>query len=528
MLKLLIADDEYLSIESIKLIIDKYVEDIEIVGTAKSGREAIEKAVQLKPDVIFMDIKMPGINGIEAIRQIKNINTNTKFVMITAYEYFDYAKEAINLGVHDYILKPLTKSKIIKTLSELNEVIQKEREIIKQEIIMKEKVTKVIPIMENQFIYSKIIDDEEIANTEFYEDIFGVKLNTGYVLMAYIDDNESVKVDKIKDNLKKQDFYETFTLSLKSITDCIVSLPLNDRIISYVIIDEFMDDNSLKDLSIEIANKVSKKIKMNVNINYRLGIGRTYGVENLLKSYNEAYIATSISSDKIVTHYEDILLSLNNLDIYPKSKDETLVQKALMGDLNGALNILDEIFYWLSLNYSDDINKTKAKLLELLIAIKRNINSHISEDGIFEQIYITNIIESNDINSLKVTFKNYIKSIVSNVENFKNSKLSGIISEAINYITKNYNKDISLDDVATELNMSYHYFSKFFKDTIGKNFVDYLTELRIEKSKELLKDNTISIKSICYEIGYHDPNYFSKIFRKATGMTPTEYRTSII
>lgn len=528
MLKLLIVDDEYLSIESIKLIIDKYIEDIEIVGTAKSGREAIEKAVQLKPDVIFMDIKMPGINGIEAIKQIKNINNNTKFVMITAYEYFDYAKEAINLGVHDYILKPLTKSKIIKTLSELNEAITKERENIKQEIIMKEKVNKIMPIMENQFIYSKIMDEGETDSVEFYEDVLGINLSRGYILMASMVNNESIKADNVKDSFKRQAFYETFTLSLKSITDCVVSLPINDRIIAYIPIDEFIDNDSLKDLSISIANKINQKIKMNVNINYRLGIGRSYSVDNLLKSYNEAYVATSISNDKIVTHYEDISLPVSNLELYPKNKDEILVNKALIGDLNGTLNILDEIFYWMTLNYSDDINKTKAKMLELLIAIKRNINSDINQDGVFEQMYITNIVESNDINSLKSTVKNYMKSIVSDVENFKNSKLNGIISEAINYITKNYNKDISLDDVARELNMSYHYFSKFFKDTMGKNFVDYLTELRIEKSKNLLKDNAISIKAICYEIGYHDPNYFSKIFRKATGMTPTEYRASII
>ena len=520
MLKLLIVDDEYLSIESIKLIIDKYIEDIEIVGTAKSGREAIEKAVQLKPDVIFMDIKMPGINGIDAIKQIKSINNNTKFVMITAYEYFDYAKEAINLGVHDYILKPLTKNKIIKTLSELNDVIKKEREVIKQEMIMKEKVNKTIPIMENQFIYSNILDEGKIANVEFYEDILGMKLSQGYILMAYINEFNNL------DNTRKQNFYETFTLSLKNITDCVVSLPINDRIIAYITVDEFIDDNYIKDMSILIANKVYQKIRM--NLDYKIGIGRNYSIDSILKSYNEAYIAISIPNDRVVTHYEDISIDINKLDLYSDNKIEVLLQKILMGDLNETLNAVDDIFYRLSLSSIKDINKIKAKILEVLMEIRKTTNPDMGKTTTFDQIYITDVIEADNINNLKTTVKNYIKSILTDVENLRSSKLNGIISEALDYISKNYNKDISLDDVARELNMSYHYFSKFFKDTIGKNFVDYLTELRIEKSKELLKNNNISIKEICYEIGYHDPNYFSKIFRKVTGMTPTDYRTSII
>ena len=103
-----------------------------------------------------------------------------------------------------------------------------------------------------------------------------------------------------------------------------------------------------------------------------------------------------------------------------------------------------------------------------------------------------------------------------------------MISKAIHYIQENFHENISLDDVAKEINMSYHYFSKFFKESIGTNFVDYLTELRIVKSKEMLKDSGVSIKEICNEIGYSDPNYFSKTFKKVTGMTPTEYRTNLV
>jgi len=145
MTKLLIADDEYLVLDSLKMIILKNMKDIDIVGTASTGREAIEKAVELKPDIIFMDIHMPGIDGIEAIRQIKAVNSSILFVIITAYEFFDYAKDAINLGVSEYILKPIEKSKVIDTLNNLSNTIKQNRRLLLKEAELRKESTGLYP-----------------------------------------------------------------------------------------------------------------------------------------------------------------------------------------------------------------------------------------------------------------------------------------------------------------------------------------------------------------------------------------------
>ena len=150
MIKLLIVDDEYIVIESVKFIIENHVKDVEVVGTANTGREAIEKALYLKPDVIFMDIRMPGINGIDAIRQIKNSINEVFFVIVTAYEYFNYAKEAVNLGVYEYLLKPINKNKVIETLNNIQEIIISRRQAVQREMFLKEKINKILPLMEGQ------------------------------------------------------------------------------------------------------------------------------------------------------------------------------------------------------------------------------------------------------------------------------------------------------------------------------------------------------------------------------------------
>jgi two-component system response regulator YesN len=527
MIKLLIADDEHIVIESIKFIVEKYLSNVQIVGAAGSGREVIEKALELKPDVIFMDIRMPGISGIEAIRQIKNTNNNTLFVIITAYEYFNYAKDAVNLGVHEYLLKPLNKNKVIETLNNICKVISTKRKAIQREIQLKEKINKIIPHMEGQFIYSQLFNGRVIKDIKFYEDIFNMKIGHGYVMLAIVDDHENpTKEENLKNSLEKQRFYDIFSMELKGVVPCLIGPSLLDRTVAYIPVHQNMDPYEIRNMAIDTAKKVTERVSKLVGISYKVGVGRSYGIENFSKSYNEAYMAASVTNGDLTTHFEDIAPSLNKIDSYPVNKEKIFIHKILTGDIIGGLNVFEEIFWWLSTNYGDDIDKIKSRLIELLIIFKRALPYDIEENDVSENKYLIQMLKIHNIKELKVSYIDYLKNFLIKIEESKQKELNGLISKAIEYINGNYHKNISLDDVAKEINMSYHYFSKFFKDSIGKNFVDYLTELRIDKAKEFLKDTTISIKEVCYKIGYSDPNYFSKIFKKVTGMTPTEFRTS--
>ncbi|RKD33179.1 response regulator transcription factor [Thermohalobacter berrensis] len=529
MLKLLIADDEYIVNESIKFIIDKYVDFVEVVGCAKSGREAIEMALDLKPDVIFMDIRMPGINGIDAIRQIRDVDKDTKFVIITAYEYFEYAKEAVNLDVFEYLLKPLNKQKVIKVLNDLNRVISMKKKAIQRELILKEKINKILPILEGQFINSQLFNSGIINDLQFYEEIFNTKLKNGYVIMGLIEDfSSSLKEENLKNSLKKQKFFNVFSLELKSITNCLVGQPLLDRIVAYIPCDTDKNSYKIRNDSIEIATKIIDKIRKNVDVNCKIGLGRNYSIENFLKSYNEAYMATSVPSKDTIIHFEDIVLSINKQESYPLKNEKRLIQNIMVGDINGAIEVFEEIFLWITINYKEDIDKIKSSLLELLIVLQRSIPFEIRKKDFSDKTLVINILKNNDIRNIKINYINHLKNIIQSVKQSRKQELDGLISKAIKYIENNYDKNISLDDVAKEINMSYHYFSKFFKDSIGKNFVDYLTELRIEKSKEMLRSSSMSIKEISYKVGYSDPNYFSKIFKKATGMRPTDYRINFV
>ncbi|MGH4117517.1 response regulator transcription factor [Clostridium sp.] len=528
MLKLLIADDEYLVLDSIKMIVSKNVKDVDVVATASTGREAIEYAISLKPDIVFMDIHMPGIDGMEAIRQIKKVNNDTFFVIITAYDYFDYAKEALNMGVFEYLLKPINKKKLIECLNNIKVNIDKKRGNLIREIELKEKMNSIIPSLEAQFIINKSFNIGLSTDIEFYENIFSMNLKYGYAMAVLLEGlNSKRKENSLKLDFVKQNFYDVFNMKLKSLCACLIGNPMADRIIVFIPTNGEEESAITKERSIDIAKRVIEKIKGLSDLKYQIGIGRRYKAESFGKSCNEAYLAASKAQSKAVTYYEDVILSDNIFDTYPFHKESAFSNSMLTANIKEAKEPFLEIYVWLTNVYGEDIDRIKSKLMELLFLIDKNLPYKSKKLDELKKVLILRIIKINNKGELRTQFLVYLSELAKEIQIQRKGDIYGVIPTVLEYLNKNYDHDISLNDVAKSVNLSYNYLSKVFKDEIGKSFIDYLTELRIDKSMKLLANENISIKEICLKNGYNDPNYYSKAFKKITGMTPTEYRTFI-
>lgn len=458
MYKIMLADDEGIVIDSLKFIIEKEFKDTCEVQYAKTGRSVIELAESFRPDVAVMDIQMPGINGIDAMKEIRRSNNHTVFIVMSAYDKFDYAKEAIKLGVMEYITKPMEKTRIIAALQKAMERIDAERLKRKNELLIKEKLETVVPIIESGLIHNILLQEHFREDIENYRSILGITLQYAYMIAVVCGDEQQGNhmTNAVGSSVRMQRHYQEVRDCLKENFDCIVGTVMANKLAVLVPYEkDVMDYNERIEL-IEKARELTRYLRKRTDISFRIGIG---------------------------------------------------------------------IFDWM-VDSGSDLMNMRLKVLEFALW-----SEHIAYEkgGMIYQLnsraeYLPQVMEIAEPAAMKTWFLEKVKEACRNVLNKREEKSGSIIETAKNYIKNNYHKDISLDDVSREVNISPYYFSKLFKETTGENFIEYLTNLRMDKAKELLQTTECSMKEICARTGYSDPNYFSRSFKKNVGVTPTEYK----
>lgn len=530
MYKIMIADDEGIVIESLTHIITQNFGDSCVIKSAKTGRSVIELAEEFRPNIAFMDIQMPGINGIEAMKEIRKINQSVIFIVMTAYDKFTYAKEAITLGVQDYLTKPTNKNKIISTLEKAISVIDERREKRTNDLLMKEKLVTIIPIIESGMIYSILFQEDYTKDVYNFKQLLGIEENYGFILVIqYGDMNESGDMtNSVGVSVKAQSFYTELREITKEFFNAVIGPAMVNQVITFV---PFLAENMEYDDRIEIIEKarnLRRKLKKRIDLDFKIGIGSVKALEELTASYKEAMVAIRQNKGAVV-HINDIPSLFQYEKEYPIEMEKSLIHHIKKGDVARARSVADCYFDWLISNENSEGIDVKTRVFEIIIHIEDTAFSmgvkgcHFRYRGDYLKI----IMECNGNEQLKTWFLEKIGEVCRNIIVNKEEESNSIIKKAQEYIECYYYKGISLDDVSREVDISPYYFSKLFKEETGENFIDYLTNIRIEKAKELLNNKECSVKQICIKVGYSDPNYFSRIFKKWTGKTPTEYREGI-
>ncbi len=388
MYKVLIADDELRVINVIKILLERQFPSCFSYIKAENGEAALEAFEAELPQLTFIDIRMPGINGIEVIKRIRKQSKTVYIVVITAYNYFEFAKDAIQAGVNDFILKPPSRENI-------NEAINKFFEYIKEFGLNKKTQIDVHNEMK------KLV---QIIKTNFY---------TSSDINAFADNN----------------------------TDC-------DK-------------------------------QKSTQVNFK----KEYYVKQLVK-----------------------LIRLN------KHEEAT--------------ETVYEAFFNLKNNYSDNSSVLKLRIVNLLLEVTRNCISAY-ENSIFINS-MSNLLEFEEEDEFLKFLESFIRNLINKMEELKSEKRHFIVDKIIQYIDENYNLQLTVEDLSTKFSLSEFYFSRLFKEYKDVSFVDYLTEVRIKKAIEIMQNDNISIKEVSYMVGYNDPNYFSRVFKKVTGLSPSEYRNKRI
>ncbi|HHW00461.1 MAG TPA: response regulator [Clostridiaceae bacterium] len=529
MYKVIISDDEETTRSAFKLMICNHFPELEVIAEAETGREAIELACEHKPHIMIMDVRMPGIDGLQAIAEIKQQNPEIRFIVVSAYDHFKYANEAIRLGVDDYILKPPKRKDIINVINKVIHAIESDKKKRDRLLDLEEKINSLIPMLENEFAYALIFGDIEKIRNINYPSLLGINFEAGISMIACF--NKSSYPDNIRNELGKNYMNHKVLELIKVFFDeqeipCIVSPMISGKINIFIAKNAGEDAYAARLWSIDIAKDLLKKIQLSTNVKCIIGIGEYHEcIDGLLTSYNEALTSLSHSVEPGgIVHFGDIKGAHVQQRKYPIHLERVLCDKLRTGDVKESLDAFNEFFSVIS---EEEIPRLQSYISELMVVISRVIYEFENEDS---ALYTFDLNEREKLYKLSSHQEilnwsiSKIRLIAETVDNIKKKHADSIIAKAIEFINENYTKDINLADVSKYVAVSPYYLSKLFKSERDKNFIEYLTDLRIEAAKKMLMDSEMSAKEVCYAVGYSDPSYFSKVFRKITGLTPVEFR----
>lgn len=486
MTRILVIEDEQIERETLVNILEKGIAHVELFA-AKNGSEALQLYEKKRPSIILADINIPQISGLEVIRRIKEYHDDCEFLILSSYNYFHYAQEAIRLGVEDFILKPYNINDLVNAVTH---IIQKQNTKSKEQAArseLMEKLEKYTPIMENECFYSILSNEDELMLKQKLQ-LLDKHIISGFCVIC-IDKSTQ---ERIMEDMKKRGYR-------------ILHGQLHGEYILFIFFDHPIYPSEEKEVSgyFQTLEEMSGKLR----------IGSLEKDINMYESYRMAK--------------QNEMQDFANLQ--DTTKKEGHDREQLIEQMIQAFDELDEDkVKMLIASYAQLVlSKEKDQMNEDIQLLMDNLLIHLKDT--YDQIELS-AIASNPITSvnfqelmlyLQMNVMSYYQTM--SVYRFKNT--NQLVRQALKFIDTNYRRPITLNDMAEALHVSPFYISKLLNTSMKKTFTELISERRVEASKELLKTNK-RIKEIAYEVGFQGQNYFTKIFKKYTGVTPKVYKNT--
>lgn len=526
-IKLMIAEDEEIERRAFRLMLGKNLPEIDVTEDAVNGLDLVEKAMQVRPDIIVVDVEMPGINGLDAVKMLRQKGLKSKIIMHTAYNRFEYAQEALSSGADGYILKPIKKEKITNMIKQYVEEIKQERIREEEREHLAQKIEEISPIIAHDFMASICIGEIDESNLEVYLDILDIHFSQGFVITVHIPSKELTQYkNKVEKNEVKMKIVATIKSEAEQICSCIVGPLMNDCVSIFVSVNKDMGIYETKVWSIEIGDFIAQKVCNLFDFRCGIGIGQLCKSINMLpKSYRESKSALydrSVRSS--IKHFGDVFGEAQNENQFRDYKSN-IVKYINTDERNKIDELIDTMFedIW----PSSDLNRLKDMLVEFMVTLTRNIyNTKVQADHGWRRVSygVKEIGGLTSLDEMKQWMKKTVGSIASEVNADKKHMINTHVESAIDLIKSSFSENISLEGIAEQIGVSPYYLSRLFKQEVQENFIDYLTKIRVEHAIRLIKEKNYTIRELSEKVGYSNPTYFCKVFKKIVGKTVGELR----
>ena len=542
MLKIFLAEDEVVVRETIKRMIPWEELGFELVGEAADGEMALPLLIRQQPDLLITDIKMPFMDGLTLARLAKKEIPGLKVVILSGYDDFNYAKQAIGIGVEDYLLKPITKNALIERLLEIRS--RYEHEKTQKEYY--EKFQREMQAYEKNSSrdFFEALVDGSMDMMEVYKR--AEKLGLDIVAEAYnvliftmnCDEDFSGQRDEYSSwEAESLELLENFFAGHSS------AMLFRSNIFSYGVLlkgqRETIEENTRACVD-EIRKILSRQ---DGRREWFLAVGQSVErLSQIQKSYHTASRAFSqrYLYDENILYYDE-METMEHPGGQAETEDNAYLQKVDVNALNPAIlqkflsnglqeeteNFVKDYFYAIGQEPMESLVFRNYVILNVRFSVISFIKGLGCDTNEMESADTEEVLAESGKNmeSAIAYAKKMISQAIEIRDQNSGNKNRSILKTAVDFIDSHYmDEEISLNTVANVANVSSNHFSALFSQNMGQTFIEYLTTLRMNKAKELLRCTGMRSSEIAGEIGYKDAHYFSYLFKKTQGMTPSDYR----
>ncbi|MBY0205662.1 response regulator [Paenibacillus cucumis (ex Kampfer et al. 2016)] len=532
-LKVLLVDDEYLIRNLLRMRIDWQEQGMQIVGEACDASEALEQIELLHPDIVFTDIYMPKMDGIELSGLILKRYPNIKIVVVTGHDEFEYARQSVKLGISDFILKPIRASELLQVTTKLRAAIEQERGREYELTKLREEMKRSLPYLKERFMnqwLQGVLHEEEVREQVRFFDI-PIAADNPQSRVAIIEvqaaipsqtetSTEEVQILMRMDGLKhvqayyQQDIYK------------IIVMDTHNRIV----ILTTHPDAKLTEQAEQLLGELRCLLKVDGSeADVTIGIGQLHsGWEGVCMAYREACRAldyqTFVGRNQVIC-FEDLVIE-SDKHSQPYRSDKGLLEQLQfcisVGAGEEAASLLQQI---LATPFSNPAQFRMAAMDVITECQRAAMEQQLEGEQVFNQEAVAMMLMAEHLPDLRAMLEQHVLSISGVIKAKRQAKEVNLIDQVKAYLEEQMsNAEVGLSSTAAAFYVSPGHLGRLMKKETGQTFVEYLTQLRMKKAESLLKQTDLKGYEIGEQVGIPDPHYFSVLFKKQFGRSMNEYR----
>ena len=518
MYSLMIVDDEPIVLKAISHVVESDCPQIKVVAKTGSGIEAVSLALREKPDIVMIDIELTGLNGLDAAAEIKKALPETVIVIISAYDNFQYARQGIALGVLDYLLKPVAKDDITAILEKAARRLEEQRDRTREQLELKERVSQLRPFLEEDLFFALLYPGTGMHPLADYPQFLDLRFAYGQAIEVYGYGADSQQLSGSFERYKQ----------------LIRNQPTGAK---HCLFGPVIGRTSLILLGYDTVpadprrgwERIRQLLQTELGFSACIILGRILpGFDGMVRSFGELRrLAWQYVSSPGVMRIEELPESSDQALAIPHQDEQEFFEAIKQGQRELAGLIFNDLLRVITALVGADLDSLKDYFRGIIAVLRWIFYENAPEDA--KQFWngreaIRQINGIGDPGAISIIFDGIIRELTHLIVNGVYPEKNPEIGAAVAFMEQNYHREITLPDIAAAVAISPGYLTKLFKEYRNQTVMDLLERIRIEQALKLLKETPLSIKEIAGRVGYRDPNYFSKVFKKVTNSSPTEIR----